>query len=114
MKLVQMIMLMCCLLVTTVCSRDNDDPSLFDDIVKVPSVNQEDQVYSDDLTKERVSATTVTVYSISGKGILWKPVSDSTGKLAVLLKRSYGNPPIAVYIRNGSSYRFAEQGKFVY
>jgi hypothetical protein len=48
---------------------------------------------------------------VAGNGILWKPVSDSTGKLAVLLAPSYGVPQVRVLDTNK---KVLDTGKFVY
>lgn len=64
--------------------------------------------------------------SISGTGIVWKPVSEGDRKLVVLLPTSYGSPEIGVYtifkekVGNGdykgrtngnrATYRFSKPG----
>jgi hypothetical protein len=48
---------------------------------------------------------------VAGNGILWKPVSESTGKLAVLLAPSYGVPQVRVLDINKN---VLDTGKFVY
>jgi hypothetical protein len=56
--------------------------------------------------------TTSSSYSdIGGHGILWKPVSESDGKLAVLLRRSYGNPTVKIL---DMRWKVIETGRFVY
>jgi hypothetical protein len=48
---------------------------------------------------------------VAGHGILWKPVSDSNKKLAILLARSYGKPAVKVM---DMQKNVIENGKFVY
>ena len=56
--------------------------------------------------------TTSSSYpDIGGHGILWKPVSESDGKLAVLLRRSYGNPTVKIL---DMQERPIDTGRFVY
>lgn len=113
MKNVAVILLSVLLLSISIgCSRDSDDPSPLDDIVKVPSLESTEEVDSSD--NLYIDAHTVRARGISGNGILWKPRSESDGNLVVLLKRSYGRPSIAVYILSGSTYKFSENGRFVY
>ena len=55
---------------------------------------------------------TTSVYpDVAGHGILWKPVSDSTGKLAILLAPSYGVPSVTVL---SMAKQPIESGVFVY
>lgn len=54
---------------------------------------------------------TASYPNVAGHGILWKPVSDSNKKLAVLLKSSYGVPTVNVLDANKN---LIEKGKFVY
>ncbi len=49
--------------------------------------------------------------SMDRKGVLWKPVSDSNKKLAVLLNRSYGRPTVKVLDMNK---KVIDTGRFVY
>ncbi len=57
-------------------------------------------------------ATDTSSYpGVAGNGILWKPVSDSTKKLAVLLAPSYGVPQVRVLDTNK---KVLDTGKFVY
>lgn len=64
-------------------------------------------------TATKITTTTATASypGVAGHGILWKPVSDSTGKLAVLLARSYGKPSVKVLDMNKN---LIENGYFVY
>jgi len=71
---------------------------------KAPMPNQDD----DDSPSTPTSAD---YPHIAGRGILWKPVSDSDGKLAVLLNSSYGNPGVRVLSMQGNTI---ETGRFVY
>lgn len=52
-----------------------------------------------------------TYASVDRKGILWKPVADTGGKLVVLLARSYGKPTVKVLDMNK---KVIETGRFVY
>jgi hypothetical protein len=54
---------------------------------------------------------TASYPNVAGHGILWKPVSDSDKKLAVLLKSSYGVPTVNVLDANKN---LIEKGRFVY
>lgn len=64
-------------------------------------------------TKETDTNTdsTSSYPNVAGHGILWKPVSDSTGTLAVLLARSYGKPSVKVL---DASKKVIDTGNFVY
>lgn len=70
---------------------------------KAPMPNQDDD--------SSTPPTAADYPHIAGRGILWKPVSDSDGKLAVLLKPSYGKPSVRVL---DMSQRTLETGRFVY
>lgn len=71
---------------------------------KAPMPNQDDG--------DSPSTPTAADYPhIAGRGILWKPVSDSDHNLAVLLNPSFGNPGVRVLSMSGSTIA---TGKFVY
>lgn len=48
--------------------------------------------------------------SLSGTGIVWKPISESDHKLAVLTPTSYGSPNVGVYT---TSKEKIEDGRYV-
>jgi hypothetical protein len=63
--------------------------------------DDDEQIYKDEpdtaITKpSTVPATSNKYPHVAGRGILWKPSSDNTGKLAVLLNPSYGSPQVQV------------------
>ena len=70
---------------------------------KAPMPNQDDDSPS--------TPTAADYPHIAGRGILWKPVSDSDHNLAVLLNPSFGNPGVRVLSMSGSTIA---TGKFVY
>ena len=55
--------------------------------------------------------STASYPNVAGHGILWKPSSESDGKLVVLLARSYGAPSVKVLDANK---KVIDTGKFVY
>lgn len=66
---------------------------------------------TDTKTDTEPKTDTSSYPGVAGHGILWKPVSDSTGKLAVLLAPSYGVPKVSVLDTNK---KVLDNGVFVY
>ena len=67
--------------------------------------DDDEQIYKDEpdtaITKPTTAPKPVARYpNVAGHGILWKPVSDSDRKLAVLLNPGYGRPTVKVKNRN--------------
>ena len=67
--------------------------------------DDDEQIYEDEpdtaITKPTTAPAPSSRYpDVAGHGILWKPVADSGGKLAVLLNPSYGTPAVKVKNRN--------------
>ncbi len=62
-------------------------------------------------TETKPTTDTSSYPDVAGHGILWKPVSDSTGTLAVLLAPSYGVPKVSVL---DADKNVIDNGAFVY
>jgi len=67
--------------------------------------DDDEEIYKDEpdtaITKPTTAPKPSSRYpNVAGHGILWKPVADSGGKLAVLLNKSYGAPQVKVKNRN--------------
>jgi len=91
---------------------DSDSSSPVDTSAKMNPLAQDDDdkaLHDDELLVDGANAARYP--TVAGHGILWKPVSDSNGKLAVLLARSYGNPRVDIFDRRG---RFIESLRFYY
>ncbi len=56
------------------------------------------------------STTAQSITALSGTGFVWKPVSDNTGNLAVLLPSSYSNVGVSVLSPDGN---LIENGNYV-
>ncbi len=96
-----------------------------DDLVDSVSGSDDESAASNENPRKDVTPTTTTPTTgtktstdptasypnVAGHGILWKPVSDSDKKLAVLLKSSYGVPTVNVLDANKN---LIEKGRFVY
>ena len=95
-KLSTILLILSMFFLLSACSDDNDDPA---------------STTTGTGTDTGKTTTTTSYPGISGHGILWKPVSDSNRKLAVLLNRSYGRPTVKVLDMNKN---VIETGYFVY
>ena len=101
-----------------------------DDLVDSVSGSDDDSTASNENPRKDVTPTTTTPTTttpttgtktstdstasypnVAGHGILWKPVSESDKKLAVLLKSSYGVPTVNILDANKN---LIEKGRFVY
>jgi hypothetical protein len=95
--------------INTGCSGDSDEPNSSPvDTTKTFNPGAQDD---DDKTLNTPPATTARYPDVSGHGILWKPVSDSTGKVEVLLNPSYGRPSVKIKARNNQTIAV---GSFTY
>ena len=83
------------------CSKDKngDNQSPVSTSATMDPTAQDD----DDKTLNTPPATTARYPDVGGHGILWKPVSDSTGKVAVLLNPSYGKPSVKIKSRSNQT-----------
>ncbi len=85
----------------TGCSDKDDDEEIFR--------GDEDTAITQPAAK--TPTKTAAYPAIAGHGILWKPVSDSDGRLAVLLNPSLGRPTVKI---KNSRNQVVAVGRFVY
>lgn len=107
-------------LVDSISGSDDDDAAATAQTEALPRKDVSTDTKTETKTVTKTETTPVTKPTttdtssypgVAGNGILWKPVSDSTGKLAVLLAPSYGVPQVRVLDTNK---KVLDTGKFVY